>query len=962
MWADILLSAGTSVCEALCLEQIEKANIEEHRRHINTILHDLLERFADSSLDTPEFHAFISSSSFKNHVRLMYSTIYGNDQAIESYRTNFANLITENVPGTLFNEVYDFVTQLCDLYENYLCALLKKSPALDALFQLIIKANREIMIKVMDDNQKMRQFLSSFQSKNIKITNDDIKTYHSVSEQEFRYMRFSGIHSAENRPLRNIQDLYVENSFSYCTTNLHIQFCDRIKRIFDIRLANFFDFGNKIVLLGGAGLGKTTTLNYLYCNYESLFNSCGLKIKIDLKDYAKAISEDNKDILWCITNDFTKKIQRIDAKQTTIETLISELLRKGDCLIIFDALDEITTQDVRDKVRNQIAIFTDLYYLNRFIISSRESGYLRNRFDESFLHIRVNEFSPRQVEAYSQKWFHANYADKKFDEFWKNFYSEVKRARCIQLISNPIILILALLIFDAKRNLPNKRVLFYKYCIETFLELREISKNVWKFTDKERDILADDLIIPKVASYKLERVDRDQDYKLTDDELDAALLDAIEVEDKAYWRAATRHFKKYLIERTELICEVDEGVFDFSHKTFYEYFSAVYYAKVYSIDNLLHLLEQWIGDANYDELAKLIIEVIIQNNQPHQHGRVIEFLFSKCKEHYYDLYPYVSDSYFSILANLYRHNMLIPKYHQSYNECILYYPRLARAINRFSYHIEKPNPEIKFDVATLAKMYHKAVKQNNQYEETLDALYYLGQEFRNHTKALIDDRNHIHLTALFKEVSLTQRGTVELNHEITYFTQKEGLELTLRYPQIFLAVLSGMIKSHNFKFINQLVNVTFAPNNYLHYYIPQRLLSTLLKLPIQTPEMLATLLIALIDCNTNHTNQTLHQLSLISINKRSRKQVQMINNLYYIWYILNNSMSFSEFMFHLKSYPFYHSQYEQDLESLFERLFNNYSCLEKMRKDDILREYMDRYMRPKATIEFSDYHPNTKSD
>lgn len=60
-------------------------------------------------------------------------------------------------------------------------------------------------------------------------------------------------------------------------------------------MENFFDFGNKIVLIGGAGLGKSTTLNYLYCNYERMYEAYAVKIKIDLKEYAKEIGEKRKD-------------------------------------------------------------------------------------------------------------------------------------------------------------------------------------------------------------------------------------------------------------------------------------------------------------------------------------------------------------------------------------------------------------------------------------------------------------------------------------------------------------------------------------------------------------------------------------------------------------------------------------------------------------------------------------------
>jgi len=84
-------------------------------------------------------------------------------------------------------------------------------------------------------------------------------------------------------------------------------------------------------------------------------------------------------------------------------------LDNGKCLVILDALDEIPTLAIRNKVRDEIAIFCGLYYLNRFIISTREAGYLRNRFDETFLHIKINQFSDYQIRKYSENWFKLYY-------------------------------------------------------------------------------------------------------------------------------------------------------------------------------------------------------------------------------------------------------------------------------------------------------------------------------------------------------------------------------------------------------------------------------------------------------------------------------------------------------------------------------------------------------------------------
>ena len=92
--------------------------------------------------------------------------------------------------------------------------------------------------------------------------------------------------------------------------------------------------------------------------------------------------------------------------------------------------------------------------MNRFIISSREAGYLKNRFDDTFLHVKINSFNMEQIRQYSKNWYNSYYdTQEDFDSFWNKFEKEIKRARCASIISNPIILILALVIFDVEKNL-----------------------------------------------------------------------------------------------------------------------------------------------------------------------------------------------------------------------------------------------------------------------------------------------------------------------------------------------------------------------------------------------------------------------------------------------------------------------------------------------------------------------------
>ena len=208
------------------------------------------------------------------------------------------------------------------------------------------------------------------------------------------------------------------------------------------------------------------------------------------------------------------------------------------------------------------------------------------------------------------------------------------------------------MIFDIQNSLPNRRIEFYKKCIDTFLVAREDRKNAFEQTEGFKNILSDNSVVPQIAHYKFDKINEDLRYRFTTEELKEAIMQAIDVPDRRQWHEPVSLFAKYLIDRTELIRETGGDVLDFSHKTFYEYFLAVYYAQEYGTEELLELLDQWIGDSNNDEMARLIIEVIVEKNDARQHRAVIEHLFSLLDSNW------IREDAFFIISGSYEHNAL----------------------------------------------------------------------------------------------------------------------------------------------------------------------------------------------------------------------------------------------------------------------------------------------------------------
>ena len=949
MWEDIILSIGEAVVSAVGSGWLEKKKREKFANRINTIIEERMLQFADTSLDCNEFYEFVNSRKFKELIRNFFcSTKDGKSNS--EYMETIEQYLYDECPGIKHTETRTFIHELQVLYLDFLHKIIEDSPEMSASFQLLTLSHRDILSKMLESEENIMKYFKSLSNTEMKIDDETINSYHDVCEKEFGTIRFTGIAGAENKKSQTIEKFYVKNTFSlYPTKELVNIYKYSIDEIESIQLEDFFDYGSKIVLIGAAGLGKSTTLNYIFCKYEEMYKAFALKIKIDLKEYAHDIGEEKKDLLWCITSEFRKKIKRAKISFDDTEKLLTTYLEDGMCLIILDALDEIPTQKIRNKVRDEIGNFCEIYYLNRYIISTREAGYLKNRFDDSFLHIKINDFDGKQIQQYSKNWYCSYYEQKDFKEFWKKFSKEVERARCQSLIRNPIVLILALIIFDIEKNLPNKRVEFYKKCIETFLTVREDRKAAYILSEKTKNILGMDSVVPKIAHYKFLKISENVGYRFSYDELKESVFQAIEVEDRINWSDSVKQYSEYLVERTELIRETDEDTLDFAHKTFYEYFLAVYFTKEMENAKLLELLNDWIGDSNYDELARLIVEVIIQNDEPRQHKMVMDYLFEQLivKEESERISNKLD--VFIILADLYNHNMLQPKFHSKYNRVILYNPHYVEQANRVVRHNGRYSPvSVKYESKVIADMYCNDVLNEGKFADTLDSLFYLDNEYKTQVCDNLKEDYLSHIVNIFSLVkginwrNSQKENTKNLNRkklfesERKYFTN-EGVEYTLRYPQVYISTIDMMVLLGDFSNIEVLFEYTFSGNRYFIEYTEPTILLGLVEKAKNDEKILLLLLIAMVECTRHGTNVLFG--FLLDYRRYRDENVERFNNIQeitvWLWNLFNQSDTYLEFRDTIMQSNLYMNKYDV----IYQQIYDDYRRYEKDRKDSRVEHF-----------------------
>lgn len=962
MWEDILLSVAMSISEAIGAGFVEHKKKTKLLKKLENQISIQLNEFADSSLDCNDFYVLVQSRKFIEIVRNFFLTI--NDGMDRSrYVERIEQYIYNECRSIDHNEVRDFIKKIEEFYKEYLHKIIMDHPEIYALFQLMTISHREIIARILDSEENIKRYFEALEYKKVKIDDDNIQLYHKVSEKEYGIIRFTGISGAERKKEQLINEFYVENTFSYYGKEIEKLFIYNLDNIETIRLENFFDFGNKIVLIGGAGFGKSTSLNYLFCNYEKMYGTYALKIKIDLKEYAKDIGEKKKSLLWCIATEFSRKIKHTKLGNDEIQTVLADYLDRGKCLVILDALDEIPTLSIRNKVRDEIANFCEIYYLNRFIISTREAGYLRNRFDDSFLHIKINQFSIEQIRRYSKNWYNSYYEEQnEFDEFWEKFEQEVKRARCESIIGNPIMLILALVIFDVGKNLPTKRIEFYQKCIDTFLTERENIKAAFILEENTKSILTMNLTIPKIAYYRFQHINENVGYKFNHLELENAVFNAIGVSDTDMlnWGAAVKQYVKYLVERTELVQEIDEDIYDFAHKTFYEYFLAFYFCKMYENDKLADLLGEWIGDSNFDELARLIIEEVIQNNDPRQHDYIMKYLWNQLKQPQVD--NNISDKIdiFSIIVDLYNHNMIQPKFYVDYNYFILYNSKFVERINeRIAWRNMRSFQRVQYDSGIIAKLFQNAINNKENVIDAIDTLLYLNRDYKRQVieGAEKDQKGFIeHIVLLFDyikqvykyrrerrnfgEQETTGIDVVDENsyrREINYFLN-EGINFLNTYPQIYLAVINLSIMLDIEINIEKFLNFKFEPNQKFYDYTNIEFLFGLIHKACRSAEYFLLFFVTIVNCINKKANKIFEYIFDERYYDREKIIKKDILLFYNIWEMLDKSEEYEHFKASLTHLDLYEEKYDSHYKKAYKLYLQDDKGKHNMRVNQILAE------------------------
>lgn len=359
-------------------------------------------------------------------------------------------------------------------------------------------------------------------------------------------------------------ELYVCNDINTRSTPKH-GFLVNIKdqeTIQDATVEKLTNKSNFIIIQGTGGIGKSMLLTHLFLSSSEAVSKTNVTpFLLLLKNY-----KDRPNGFIHFISDTVKEYDT----QVSVQTVVNKL-RSGNNILLLDGLDEIASS-LRENFDNSLDSFIKAYPGNSVIITSRPV----------YSFVSYSKFSIFEIQPLNKQ--QAITLVQKLD-FW-DIESKNKFLRALdrhlyashrEFASNPLLLTIMLMTYSSFGEIPSKMHVFYAKAYETMARLHDATKGSYKrplhtgLTPEEFAKLFSQFCARTYIAEILEF-----DFLQFSSYMNKVLKNASD----RYKTIAPRDF---LLDLTDNLCIMyKEGDrYYFIHRSFQEYFAAVYFASEY---------------------------------------------------------------------------------------------------------------------------------------------------------------------------------------------------------------------------------------------------------------------------------------------------------------------------------------------------------------------------------------------
>lgn len=340
----------------------------------------------------------------------------------------------------------------------------------------------------------------------------------------------------------------------------------------------------RLVITGTAGSGKSTFCKSIFV--ELVEEPRGiLPVFVELRNL-------NVETNCSLLSYVLKMLQEFEPELSKGQ--LEDLLKLGKVLLIFDGFDEIDN-DKRDGYEAELVSLANKYRKIMILTSSRPDS----RFDswESFYQYEVQPLDKDKALGLVKR---LNYDSQVKSKFLKALDADLYE-RHTSFACNPLLLTMMLLTYEQIAEIPNKVHLFYEQAFLTLFNKHDSTKSLYKrksWSGLPLDEFKKVLSTFSVLSYS------DKKYSFSDGELLNYVNMSSEAFDVVY---KAEDFIKDLLDSV-CILQRDGLNYTFTHRSFQEYFTALFMVNYVSSDKY-DLFERVVFSNSKDDVVSMIFDM-----------------------------------------------------------------------------------------------------------------------------------------------------------------------------------------------------------------------------------------------------------------------------------------------------------------------------------------------------------------
>ncbi|PJJ79217.1 NACHT domain-containing protein [Mucilaginibacter auburnensis] len=408
-----------------------------------------------------------------------------------------------------------------------------------------------------------------------------------------------------------------------------------------ISIGNILSISSRLAILAKPGGGKSTLIKRIAIAYafpdrrvfinDSLPDNDWFPIFIRCRELGEKVTHSITDII----NGIPVRAEISECKNQ-FSKIISDVLQKGNALLLIDGLDEIAEDRNRVTFVNQLRTFIATYPKLNIIVTSREAGFraVAGTLETYCEQFKVSNLNEPEIEALTLKWHKAIIDDSEntIKEAIKISNLIIKDNRIKVLAENPLLLTTLLFVKRWAGYLPTKRTVLYQEMIKLLLV-------TWNVEGHDQlDIEEAEPQLSFVAFW----MTKNGKQTITEGELKDCLIECRRQmpEILGYTKISPTDFIKRVESRSSLLIlsghkRNDVGqllqIYEFLHLSFQEYLTAKAIVKSflpseYSFKNKIEIIAPNLSNENWKEVipitavllerdAKNLVELLINESK-----------------------------------------------------------------------------------------------------------------------------------------------------------------------------------------------------------------------------------------------------------------------------------------------------------------------------------------------------------